>query len=143
MLKEISLTPLCYFIQICGSFEEQVICQKETLKMKNSKEAIPRLIKSIFCNILWFVIECLETIFQNNMHPYWDKARITNEMQVINQIVIGFKESEGGEKEITFMKMLIRHSNNVISRDILPGTASGGITKLIWKNHKLDLYLIL
>ena len=52
-------------------------------------------------------------------------------MQVINQIVIGFKESEGGEMEIAFMKMLIRHSNNVISNDILPGTASGGITKLI------------
>ena len=54
-----------------------------------------------------------------------------NKMQVINQILSGHKESDEGELETTFTKMLIRHNSKVISNDIRPGTASGDITKLI------------
>ena len=60
-------------------------------------------------------------------------VRIMNKMQVINQILRGHKESDEGELETTFTKMLIRHNSKVISNDIRPGTASGDITKLIYK----------
>ena len=54
-----------------------------------------------------------------------------NEMQVMNQIVKGHKESDEGELETTFTKILTRHKSKVINSVIRPGTASGGITKLI------------
>ena len=64
-------------------------------------------------------------------------AKIMNEIQVINQIVSGLKESDDGELETTFTKMLIRHNSKVISNVIRPGTASGGITKLIYELQRI------
>ena len=54
-----------------------------------------------------------------------------NKMQVINQILSGHKESDEGELETAFTKILTRHKSKVINSVIRPGTASDGITKLI------------
>ena len=58
-------------------------------------------------------------------------VRIMNKMQVINQILSGHKESDEGELETAFTKILTRHKSKVINSVIRPGTASDGITKLI------------
>ena len=57
-------------------------------------------------------------------------AEQTKKIQTIIQVDMIVNESEFGESRVMLMKRLTRTKRDVIKSPILPGTTSGGITKL-------------
>ena len=65
------------------------------------------------------------------MHPYCNKAAVMKKMQVMVQTEIDVMDSVLGDLEVMNTYIFMRHKNTVISKAILPGICSCGITKLI------------
>ena len=64
------------------------------------------------------------------MAAYSRSARKTKNIQAIIQDEIAVIPSTFGETFVIVLKMLVRTRKSVTSSAILPGTTSGGITKL-------------
>ena len=64
------------------------------------------------------------------MAAYSRSARKTKNMQAIIQDAIAFIPSTFGETFVIVLKILVSTRKRVTSNAILPGTTSGGITKL-------------
>ena len=64
------------------------------------------------------------------MAAYSRSARKTKNMQAIIQEEMAVIPSTFGETFVIVLKMLVRTRKSVTSKAILPGTTSGGMTKL-------------
>ena len=67
----------------------------------------------------------------NRIHPYSITATSTKMMQAKTQVEIYVNDFVIGELVVMLINKFTRTKNNVISKPILPGTTSGGMTKLI------------
>ena len=64
------------------------------------------------------------------IQKYSHVAEQTKKIQTIIQVEIVVNESEFGDSRVMLAKRLTRTKSDVIKSPILPGTTSGGITKL-------------
>ena len=69
----------------------------------------------------------------NKIHPYSITATSTKMIQAKTQVEIDVKDFVLGELVVMLMNKFTRTKNKVISKPILPGTTSCGITKLIYE----------
>ena len=65
------------------------------------------------------------------INAYSIRARDTKDIQAIIQLEMAVIESVLGDFDVMLMNKFTRTSISVINSPILPGTISGGITKLI------------
>ena len=108
--------------------------QNTELKITNAVIKIIRLEESTWLNI--FLPNPLEylndvTCLNKRIIAYSIKARDTKEIQAIIQLEMAVIESVFGDFDVMLMNKFTRTRINVINSPILPGTISGGITKLI------------
>ena len=73
----------------------------------------------------------IEKYLNERMQPYSNTAPCTKIIQTKTHVDIDVRDFVFGELVVILMNKLTRTKNNVISKPILPGTTSGGMTKLI------------
>ena len=73
----------------------------------------------------------IEKYLNNRIKPYSKTAPCTKVMQAKTQVEIDVKDFVLGVLVVILMNRFTRTKNKVISKPILPGTTSGGMTKLI------------
>ena len=108
--------------------------QNTELKITNAVIKINRLEESTWLNI--FFPNPLEYLYEvmclnKRIIAYSIKARDTKEIQAIIQLEMAVIESVLGDFDVMLMNKFTRTRIKVINSPILPGTISGGITKLI------------
>ena len=69
--------------------------------------------------------------FKSKIKPYSNTAPWTKMIQAKTHVEIDVKDFVLGELVVMLMNKFTRTKNKVISKPILPGTTSWGITKLI------------
>ena len=73
----------------------------------------------------------IEKNLNNRIKPYSNTAPCTKMIQAKTQVDIDVKDFVLGVLVVMLMNKFTRTKNKVISKPILPGTTSGGMTKLI------------
>ena len=73
----------------------------------------------------------IEKYLNKRMQPYSNTAPCTKVIQAKTQVDIDVKDFVLGVLVVILMNKFTRTKNKVISKPILPGTTSGGMTKLI------------
>ena len=84
----------------------------------------------------------LKYVSKPRIHPYSIKAPYTNKMQVRIQVEMEVRDFVVGDWDVTLVKIFVSIKSKVISKTILPGIISCGITKLIYKKIAINHFSV-
>ena len=99
--------------------------------MKSNKHKESKMPKNLLFKLNEFLNDI--TCLLNKIMAYSIKASATNKIHPIIQKEIAVSESVLGDLEVIFRNKFTKTSITVTRRPALPGTISGGMTKLICK----------
>ena len=100
------------------------------MNIKNVTNDNIRESKSTLCKTSDPKLE-IEKYLNKRMPPYSNTAPCTKIIQIKTHVDIDVRDFVLGELVVILMNKLTKTKNKVISKPILPGITSGGMTKLI------------